>query len=57
MAQLPRLVLLLETIPKDVPILLAPSSGRDAFVQLLHDKGVMDKKRVLNWRKDTVRTR
>mmetsp|Transcript_63609 Transcript_63609/g.143487 ORF Transcript_63609/g.143487 Transcript_63609/m.143487 type:complete len:631 (-) Transcript_63609:270-2162(-) len=54
MAQLPRLILLLQSIPKDVPILLAPSKGRDQFVQLLHDKGVLDKKRILTWNANTV---
>ena len=46
-----------ETIPKDVPILLAPSGGRDAFVQLLHDKGFLDKTRNMTWKRDTVRQR
>jgi len=54
MAQLPRLIHLVQTIPEDVPILLAPSSARDGFVKLLHDLGVLDKKRILDWKADTV---
>ena len=33
---------------------MAPSSGRDAFVQLLHDKGFLDKGRIMTWKRDTV---
>jgi hypothetical protein len=54
MAQLPRLVLLAQSIPKDVPILLAKSSARDSFVNLLHEKGILDKKRIMNWDQNTV---
>jgi len=56
MTQLPRLVHLVQSIPKDVPILLAPSSGRDALLAILHAKKVLDKKRIINWKSDTVYT-
>ena len=47
MAQLPRLILLLQTIPHDVPILLAQSSARNAMVEILHARGLLDKRRIL----------
>jgi hypothetical protein len=55
-AKLPRLVHLVQSIPKDVPILLAPSSGRDALLNILHAKKVLDKNRIINWKSDTVYT-
>jgi hypothetical protein len=45
---------MVQSIPADVPILLAPSTGRDALLHLLHAKKVLDKKRVVDWKSDTV---
>lgn len=46
---LPRLILLLEHIPRDVPVLLTKSSARDQLVKILEKKGVLDSQRVVDW--------
>lgn len=51
--QLPRLVFLLQTLPKDVPILMA-SSGKmlRQIISFLSEKGILDPARIVEWDPD-----